>query len=64
MTHIRGKKPLSEKEVVALRKLVEGKRTTRTASQSGRGFDASCFRPFESEGFRYSERNGFSQKGS
>jgi len=61
---MRGKKPLFWKTSDSIEKIGGGKRTSRTASQSGSGFDASCFRPSESEGLWYSERIGFSKKGS
>ena len=61
---MRGKKTPFRKTSGRIEKIGGRKRTSRTASQSGSGFDASCFRPFESESFRCSERIGFGKEGS
>ena len=61
---MRGKKTPFRKTSGRIEKIGGGKRTSRTASQSGSGFDASCIRPFESESFRCPERIGFSEEGS
>ena len=47
-----------------IEKIGGGKRTSRTASEFGSGFDASCIRPFESESFRCPERIGFGEERS
>jgi|OM-RGC.v1.027432562 hypothetical protein len=63
MTYER-KKTFTRKTCDCIEKMGGGKRTSRIASEFGNEFDASCFRPSESQGFQCPERIWFYEEGS